>query len=201
MPAYSWPNDPVEIIRSFEIRHQNPDAGALLLFAVWAVDSLHYLANLDRAHDLSASTIDDHHPDVVEVAHVRWATGTSITALDLCAAGLGRALCAHIGPRELDIGDFDPATPSKPIVRLRGLLPLDARLWVDALYADPRYKQIVAARHSLTHARLTRHFAVPRQRLRLQVENDALDVPTLIDYARDVGTRHVSTLLAIVPGL
>src|SRR5205823_11887801 len=96
-----WPDDPTQVISEFESRHQNPEAGALLLFAVWAVDSLYYLSDLDQALDPSQAMVGGHSADVVDVAHARWAVITCITALDLCAAGLGRALCGHRNKREL----------------------------------------------------------------------------------------------------
>ena len=201
MPPFDWPGDPVQIIQAFEARHGNPASGALLWFAVWAVDSLYYLSDIDSTHDLSQSTIGGHRPDVVEVAHARWATGTCITALDLCAAGLGRALCAHTETRELDIAAFRPGRKSDPTDRLRSRLPPRARQWVDDVRGDSQYRQIKAVRDSLTHARVLRHFTVPRERLRLQVENDRLDVPDLIDCAKGVGARHVSMLLGILPDL
>src|SRR5438874_9903263 len=97
MPACHWPEDPMHVIAQFEARHGNSESGALLLFAVWAVESLYYLGDLDQRLDPSQATIGEHSADVVDVAHARWATGTCITALDLCAAALGRALCAHAG--------------------------------------------------------------------------------------------------------
>jgi hypothetical protein len=199
MPPFEWPSNPVEVISQFEVRHGNPDAGALFLFAVWAVDSLYYLSDIDCTHDLSQDTVAGHRSDVVEVAHARWATSTSITALDLCAAGLGRALCAHTNVRELAISDFHPR--GRRTHHLRALLPLQALQWVDAVFADPRYKQIKAVRHALTHARVARHFTLPRQRLRIQIKNDRLDVPSIIDYAKNVATTHVSTLLTTLPVL
>jgi len=153
---------------------------------------------VDRALDPSQATICDHVADVVDVAHARWATGTCITALDLCAAALGRVFCTHTGPRELDIGDFDLRT-SKRAARLRANLPAQARQWIDNVLKDPDYSQIKAARDSLTHKRISRHFTVPRQRVRLQIEHQRLDVPTVIDRAKDVASRHVSRLLAILP--
>jgi hypothetical protein len=33
----------MELIRPFEVRHQNPASGALFAWAAWTVDSLHYL--------------------------------------------------------------------------------------------------------------------------------------------------------------
>src|SRR2546429_2483060 len=105
MPPFNWSADPVEIISQFETRHSNPEAGALLLFAVWTVDSLYYLQDLDDTHDLLQPTVAGHRPDVVEVAHSRWATGACVTALDLCVAALGRALCGYTGKRELAVSD------------------------------------------------------------------------------------------------
>jgi len=138
---------------------------------------------------------------VVDVAHARWATGTCITALDLCAAALGRAFCAHTGTRELDIGSFDPERAAKRVARRRENLPAQARLWIDSVLKDPDYNQIKAARDSLTHKRIPRHLTCPRQRLRLQVEDNQLDVPTVIDRAKDVASKHVSRLVAILPEL
>jgi hypothetical protein len=171
------------------------------LFAVWAVDSLYYLGDVDRALDPSQATIGDHVADVVDVAHARWATGTCITALDLCAAALGRAFCAHTGTRELDIGNFDPERAPKRAARRRANLPVQAQLWIDNVLKDRDYRQIKAARDSLTHKRIPRHLTCPRQRLRLQVEDNQLDVPTVIDRAKDVASKHVSLLLAILPQL
>ncbi len=78
----NWPTGPIELIQSFENRHKSPTAGALFSWAAWAVESLHYLDDIDRAYDTSHATIGGHTPDVVDVAHARWATATSITALD-----------------------------------------------------------------------------------------------------------------------
>ncbi len=201
MPACDWPDNPLQVIAQFEARHGNSESTALLWFAAWAVDSLYYLADVDRSLDPSQATIGDHVADVVDVAHARWATGTCITALDLCAAGLGRAFCAHTGTRELDIGSFDPERATQRVARRRAYLPAQTRLWIDNVLKDPDYNQIKAARDSLTHKRVPRHLTCPRQRLRLQVENNQLDVPTIIDRAKNVASKHVLRLLAILPEL
>ncbi len=199
MPPFNWSADHLEIISQFETRHSNPEAGALLSFAVWTVDSLYYLQDLDDTHDLSQTTVAGHRPDVVEVAHSRWATGACVTALDLCVAALGRALCGYARERELAVSDVYPKEDRIP--PLRTLLPLQALQWVDAVIADPQYKQIKAVRNALTHARVRRHFSQPRRRLAIQIENDRFDVPTVIRYAKGVGTKHVSELLTILPRL
>jgi hypothetical protein len=166
------------------------------LFAVWTVDSLYYLQDLDDTHDLLQPTVAGHRPDVVEVAHSRLATGACVTALDLCVVALGRALCGYTGKRELAVSDV--YRKQNRIPSLRTLLPHQALQWVDAAIADPQYKQIKAVRNALTHARVLRHFTLPRRRLEIQIKNDRFDVPTVIRYAMGLGTKHVSELLTIL---
>jgi hypothetical protein len=201
MPAYRWPNDPMEVIFQFETRHQNPEVGAFLLFAVWAVDSLYYLGDLDQALDPSQATVGGHSADVVDVAHARWAVTTCITALDLCAAALGRALCGHRNKQELALGDFDLKRKQQRATHLRANLQAEARRWIDNVLTDPSYREIKAVRDALTHARLARHLTLPRQRIRLKLDHKQLDVPTIIESAKRVGSKNVSELLAILPQL
>jgi hypothetical protein len=204
MPPYKWPVEIVPLVQQFETRHKDAEAGALVLNAVWTVDSLYYLKDLDSTHDLSQETIIGHRPDVVDVAHARWATGACITALDLCAAALGRVFCGHTGPRQLAIRHFDPngrpnEKGNRDARRARLLSPATA--WIDGICDDADYKTIKATRDFLTHARLRRHFTMPRQRLRLQVQDVLIDVPNVIERAKNVATRHVAALLGILPTL
>lgn len=206
MPPHNWPVDPVDLIRQFEARHNSPAAGALFAWAVWAVDSLHYLDDLDRAFDGSRVPLAGHRPDVVDVSHARWATGTSITSLDLCAAGLGRAFCPHARMRELDLGNFDPAANgSRSVPARRAQLPPDAQQWIDRVLADPQYNEAKSARDWLTHSRLIRHFVLAAgglpQRLTLEFGSSRLPVRGLIELARDLATRHVSGFLQLLPQL
>lgn len=201
MPPFDWPVDPMPVVSDFEQRHARPDAGALILFGVWAVDSLYYLSDVDAQDDLSQPTINGHRPDVVDVAHARWATGTCITALDLCSAGLGRALCNHTASRELSITDFTPNEKFARVGQRRALLPDAALRWIDEVIGDDGYKTIKAARHALTHARVRRHFTMPRQRLQIQAGDIRLDVPTLLVCGIDTVTKHVRRLLQILPSI
>jgi len=206
MPPHNWPNEPIDIIQKFETRHKHPDAGALFAWAVWAVECLHYLDDVDLAFDASPTTAVGHRPDVVDVAHARWATGTCITALDLCAAGLGRALCNHTRPRELDLADFDPTgKPSQQILARRAQLPIAAQQWLDDVLADPDYRAVKSARDWLTHSRLKRHFVLdtggPPQRLSLELPPNKLPVRQLIEMTRDLSTRRVSAFLQMLPYL
>ena len=198
MPPYNWQAEPINLIQQFETRHGCPAAGALFAWAVWAVDCLHYLDDLDRDFDVSRMPIAGHRPDVVDVAHARWATGTSITSLDLCAAGLGRAFCAQTRTHEFDIGDINNAAR-------RAKLPPDAQQWIDHVLADPYYNQVKSARDWFTHSRLNRHFVLaiggPPQRLILEFGSTRLPVRDLIELAQDLATRHVSDFVQILPKL
>lgn len=205
MPPLKWTREPTELIRLFETRHYTPASGALFSWAAWAVEGLHYLDDIDRAYDCSHATIGGHSRDVVDVAHARWATATCITALDLCAAGLGHAFCGHKRTLELDIGYFDPSgKPSKQKVALRAKLPPPARQWVDDVCADPKYRQLKDARDWLTHSRVKRHFTLaaggPPQRLQLELATK-VEVRQLVEGAWDFATRHVSAFLELLPRL
>ena len=103
MPPYNWPVNAIDLIQKFEARHNSPAASALFFWAVSAVDSLYYLDDIDLEFDTSRQHLLGHVRDVIDISHAWWATGTSITALDLCAAGLGRVFCGHTGNYELDL--------------------------------------------------------------------------------------------------
>jgi hypothetical protein len=190
----------MRVISQFESRHRKPEAGALLAFAVWAVDSLYYLGDLDQELDPSQAMAGEHSADVIDVAHARWAVTTCITALDLCAAALGRVSCGH-HKRELALSDFNLKGDVQRKQHLRANLREQARQWIDDVLGDTGYREIKAVRNALTHARVPRHFALPRQRVRLQVKDLQIDVPTIIDTAKRVGSKHVSELLATLPDL
>jgi hypothetical protein len=220
MPAFNWPIQPGELIREFEDRHHNPDSGALLAWAVWTVDGLYYLNDLDGAYDRSRNTSGGHRYDVIDVAHCRWATGTCITALDLCAAGLGRVFCDQTGSRELSIAEFSPRSTR------RSQLPIDALKWIDAVRSDINYKTIKKARHWLTHSRLKRHFKLSAQeslrigrelnphgeiirparnvseRVEIEIDGSTRVGPrALLELACNVATKHVLALLNVLPSL
>ena len=205
MPSAHWPQNYSELIAQFEKRHAHPGVGGLLFFAVWAVDSLYYLSDLDQELDPTKVIVRTHSADVVDVAHARWAVTTCITAMDLCAAALGRAFCGHTRKRELALAEFDVTRDAKGKQKRAALLwrslPSPAQRWTGNVLTDSGYRQIKAVRDALTHARLPRHLNAPRQRIRLQVADDQIDVATIIERAKRVGFKHVSRLLIILPHL
>ena len=207
MPPFIWTKDPSQTVVDFEVRHVAPEAGALLLWAISCVDALHYLADIDESYSSSRSLPATHKPDVVDVAHARWATSSCITSLDLCAAAFGRAFCKHSGPQELDLGHFDPSRHSKKQQPLRALLPETALNWITGVYDSPDFTIIKTARDSLTHRRLARHLyasigsRAPDPRLDLQIGTTRCPVGEIVIRARDLATTHVSDLINQLPQL
>ena len=206
-------NSPEHVIVAFE-RRTNPESGALMFAALAATDCLYYLDDIDRNFDQSSMAIGNHPRDVVDVAHARWATGSCITAIDLCAAALGRAYCGHTAQREVDLADFRKRSrretwstrlcdllrgrPSKQNVRLN--LPPMAREWIDEVFADHRYRRIKDARNGLTHSRRPRHLFL-NSRLRLDIRGNQVPVRQLVEDARNVATEYVAKLLELLPKL
>ena len=190
----------MQVVQEFERNHANPQAGALFAWAAWTVESLHYLDDIDRSYDTLRTAIDGHRRDVVDVAHARWATSTCITALDLCAAGLGRSFCGHSGVKEFDLGSFALKKPSSRQAARRADLPVLALHWVNAVLSDMDYLTIKAARDWLIHSRLNRHLSLSG-RLKLQLETTQVDIRHVVLTARDLATQHVSALFIILPNL
>lgn len=205
MPPHCWPTEPTEAIAAFEKAHSNSEGGALLFWALRSADALHYLGDIDDADDASRCTAGNHLPDLVDVAHARWATGTCMTALDLAAAGLARALGGHHGHREFVLGDF--AKPQKAARSVIAGLPPAAMLWISQVLADTSFTLIKDARDALTHRRLVRHqcmsagSSAPNPRLELSVGPQRVPVSRLVRSARDLATSHLSQLLSVLPRL
>ena len=156
MGTMVWTKDPVTIVRDFETRNGQTWLSPLSMWAVWAVESLHYLDDLDASQADYPNAVGAHHADIVDIAHVRWAAGTAITALDLCAAALGRMYCGWSKKHEPDLRYFDLQARAKDAATLRRALPPPMSLWVDRVLADGRYKMIQDARNRFTHAFMNR---------------------------------------------
>jgi hypothetical protein len=208
MPRLQWRTEilPSKIITQFEQRgSEREQAGALMMWAVLSVECLHYLDDVDtNYHDDDIPSVD-HEPCVISIAHARWATGTAITALDLCAAAFGRAYCNLNGPRELDLRSFDQAVDRKAaarrivVARRNALLPA-ALKWVDGVFADPRYENVLRARNALTHSRLKRQFeAKPKDtKLLLEATRTRLTTRQMVCLSRDLATDQMTEFLNTV---
>jgi hypothetical protein len=180
-----WSTNPQKVWQDYEARHGAAGAAAanIFMWAVWTAEGSDYLEKLD-AQSYPASP-NAPHPDLVDIAHVRWATGNAITAIDLCAALMSHLFCGSQGGRELSLRDFEPTGSSKrqaEVAARRALVPPDAKaqaflVWVDATLADQRYKLLHDARNPFTHAWLNRHLFSGRpghvDRTRFEVLNSS----------------------------
>ncbi len=185
MPVFTWTRNPISVVQGYDARHPQTPLGPPAIWAVWAVDALHYLDDLDQAQSAYPAPVRGYNPETVDIAHVRWATGTAVTSLDLCAAALGRVYCGWTDTKELDLRAFKRRRPkgnrlyriirpvlprhfrrrlkellpdkeSREVESRRSLLPPSTLSWVDNVIADARYKQIHGARNQFTHAWISR---------------------------------------------
>jgi hypothetical protein len=201
MPIAFWRRDPITVLQGFESRRQGRGStGALILWAVWATESLYYLDDLDSTYSTKSGQQITHHPHVIDIAHVRWGTSTSITALDLCAAALGRDCCNWTKATEPDLRDFDSSSRKKGASALRGTLPPVATNWIDAVLADNRYKEIQGARNPLIHSRLIRNLSMgdPRTTFVITDTGNKYAARDLVTLAKDLATDKVSDFLDVV---
>jgi len=197
MPPPPWTYNPLGTVQAFERKYGATESGALFVWALWSTDSLYYLADLDQTFQLDRSSADPHDDSMVAVAHVRWAATTSITALDLLAAGLARAFCGHSAQRELDLEHSDPRRSTRKGVDIRSLVPIAALHWVDTARGDPDYQRLKAVRDSLVHSRLPRRVS-PDDPLMLQLQGHFISAHDLVGLARDTAMKHVSAFLMIL---
>lgn len=200
----NWSRAPIEVIQAFESRRNGRGpVGALALWATWAVESLYYLDDLDQAHTSNPQSEAGHHPHVIDIAHVRWATGTSITSLDLCAAVLGREYCGLTNSNELDLRDFDLAGRRNVITQRHALLPAQALAWVDGALSDTRYTEIQGARNPLTHSRLIRKFVLsnPRTDFVVTATGTTFAARDLVVLAKELARDQVSAFLEVLDRL
>lgn len=131
------------------------------MWAVWAADGVHRLLDLDdEAFGVMPREMGGYSEEALDLSHVRWASASAITTLDLCAGTLGRRRCP---PRknEYSLRSFDPMrarhrdTKEAAQARLDELQP-EERTWVEAATTDADYAIVLSARNPMTHGRLKR---------------------------------------------
>jgi hypothetical protein len=160
MAPHLWSRNPVAVSQEFDNRHGAGTLPNSFSWAIWAAEGLDYLEKLDAGHRAGPVPPGGPHPDLLDISHVRWATGNAITAIDLCAATMGRLFCGPPGAKELSLRHFDPACPPKyqaAVTARRASLPPEFLKWVDETLADQRYIDLHGARNPFTHAWLRRH--------------------------------------------
>jgi hypothetical protein len=152
MAIYSWMNDPIVRIRCYEGRSvrsgSRADSSAIAMWAVWTVDSLYYLEEVVESVRTGPNFYAPHNPSTKAVAHLRWAAGSAITSIDLCAAVAARELGIWTGGNEFNARQL----VSKRSEPLASSWPSQMLGWIDRLKSDVNYPIILAARHPLTRS-------------------------------------------------
>lgn len=125
----------------------------LSLSAARAAESLSYLADIDQHRFQGVWPIDGNSNDVVDEAHVRWASSSALTCLDLCIAAAAKLSGFFIGveSKEASIRDYYNTKSDK-----RDLVIPPWRSWLDAVISDHRYSTLLKVRHALVHGDMLR---------------------------------------------
>jgi hypothetical protein len=157
-----WPRNPEKVDQDFNTRHGAGSLPSAFIWAVWTAEGSDFLQKVDAGYPAGPVPPGAPNPGLVDISHVRWATGNAITAIDLCAATIGHLFCGHRGARELSLRDFEPACSASArhqaaVARRRGSLPQDFLKWIDDTLADQRYIDLHSARNPFTHSWLQRH--------------------------------------------
>jgi hypothetical protein len=117
-----------------------------------AVEGLQWLVHVDdEAFGGDRAPLAGFSADAIDAAHIRWAAGTAITAIDLCATALAARHEDH------KLFDRKALALDRDYKRLLALpLTPDEQAWLEAVKNDPDYEIVRRARHPLTHGLLVR---------------------------------------------
>jgi hypothetical protein len=201
MPPHRWATSQADAMNMIVPRDMQ--AAHFVWWAGNATNSLHYLADVAA----TVAPADEPYPlghgwQVAALAHARWATGTAVTAIDLCAATLGRLHTSDYpkpSRHEMDFRDARKHSNLKNLPR--------AVTWMDAVDDDSNYQLVLDARHALTHQQLrTTHggtvgpSGVTTYRTLLDLRRTGKTVGTddLLRASIDAATRHVEAFYAAI---
>jgi hypothetical protein len=199
VPTPEW--GPIHSQGIAAIQAANYEAGFRAHTARDCVDSLYYLYDLDAAAQPNGfEDVLGHRWSTVDLSHARGASTTAITAIDLCAAALGRI---HSGI-EGDAWDRSVVSALKDakITAIPG-----AAEWLEEVAARPLYEIIRDARHLFTHQAHKHHAYMmvseaehplgKRMILPLKIGDieALLSVREFIERARDLAHQEVASFL------
>jgi hypothetical protein len=202
MPPYEWTTPYMQAAQQLESRgaskHSTP---GLLVWAGFAVEALHYVADVD---DFVLVQADErwlgHQPEIVDLADAYAAVSLAFASTDKCAAVLGHLYLRLPGSYELALSSLRPWSRNKGVLKKRMLLPDAARRWVRRVWLDADYQTLRSAQHPMTHATMRREIHRPigpghAQRMTVRPllprAVAGVNVRELILKASDTATRHV----------
>jgi hypothetical protein len=157
-----------------------------------AVEGLGWLVHVDDwAFDGAGENLGGRDARAIDVAHVRGATTTAVTAVDLCVAEMAVRCCR--------VPFWSKRMPSFEEVqtRLKGQGQPAATAWLDRAADDPDYQLLRrGARDPLTHRFVVRSALIGPGRTPFELDpaipaEDRPDAREVILLALDVAERHV----------
>lgn len=161
-------------------------------WAAEAVEGLHWLTDVDEwAFANPRHSLGSRDPRVIDVAHVRWATTTAVTAIDLCVAEVAVRYC----------GEPFWSERMPPLAEVRRRLPGNgppaARDWLDSVESDNEYRLLRrGARDPLAHRFLVRTALIGSGRTPFELDRQVPaenrpDAREVILLSLRVAARHV----------
>ncbi|MGH2974757.1 MAG: hypothetical protein ACRDLL_07815 [Solirubrobacterales bacterium] len=161
-------------------------------WALDAVEGLRWLVGVDDwAFEGAGKNLGGRDPRIIDVAHIRWATTTAVTAVDLCVAEIAVRYCGE--------PFWSERMPSLASVRakLTGQGSQSASAWLDRVEKDQDYKLLRrGARDPLTHRFVVRTALIGPGRTQFELDraapaDDRPNAREVILLAFDVADRHV----------
>ncbi len=197
MPEIKWNRNCVEVVSDFHIRNQDLGISPFVVWAASTAEGLMYLADMDSlVTQLLNDNLLNHSSIVVDESHARWAAGSAVTAVDLCAAALGKQYCGNTGNHELDMRKFDQSIAKN--TSRRNQLPTQFLHWVDKYTADQRYQEIQPARNHFTHKWLSRHIQPGRTAFRISTNHNFKSADDIVRDSANFAADGVQEFLDIL---
>lgn len=192
--------------------------GHLAIAAARATESLIYLSDIDNERFSSLWPVDNYVNDVIDDAHVRWATTSALTCVDLCiaaAAKLGEFSLEN-DYKQVSVRDFySESSKTGKIEDKREKVPQLWRLWLDNVIDDSNYHTLIKVRNALTHGDMIRNIyattgALSGHDLRFGYYIGLLKAPVtnsthelirsrqIIELSRDFSIKHFDAFLNVL---
>jgi hypothetical protein len=191
---HNWSFDPLEAARGLAGPPGDEPSWRAVDFAgiaSWVVDGMHYLHDLDP-FNLSDDRVVGYQVAQRQLAHARWTVGDAITAVDLCAAALGRLFANYPkGSLEMDLRGAEQQLLPHPV----------AGPWISEVVSDPDYKRVLEFRKAGVHRIISRHATVSMahgtvlHEFSPTLHGSRVEVGALPGIARGFATRHVEAFL------
>lgn len=202
--------------------------GHLALSAARTAESLIYLSQIDDYRFGSQWPVDKHANDVIDDAHVRWASTSALTCVDLCIAAAVKLSIVEDEELRKFMGNehrqasvrcfYHKKSKTGGVVDHRDKVPKPWRFWIDNLIDDTNYHTLLKVRNALTHGDMVRNTymttdALSGHDLRFGYYIGTLKSPVMnsthelirsrqiIELSRDFSMKHFAEFLNVLKNM